>query len=80
MIKGFYAYVYFTGEPPIRTYGCTKCSATFTRRYNLLRHAEKHKEIKELHACNFCNRTFSRKDSLKLHMKSHFDTMQNEEK
>ncbi|KAF8770199.1 Zinc finger protein 337 like protein [Argiope bruennichi] len=63
---------FFSNEPGSsseKMYCCAKCPAVFNRKYNLRRHAEQHKDIKELHACSICNKTFSRKDSLKLHEK-----------
>ncbi|GIY02978.1 hypothetical protein CDAR_407581 [Caerostris darwini] len=48
---------------------CPFCPSSFTRKYNLVRHLELHKEVKQIFACNSCHKHFSRKDSLKLHLK-----------
>ena len=58
-----------------KTYNCTICGLTFSRKYHLDRHTETKKHIDKVqniattktHCCTFCNKSFSHSSSLSKH-------------
>lgn len=58
-----------------KTYNCTICGLTFSRKYHLARHTETKKHIDKVqniattktHCCTFCNKSFSHSSSLSKH-------------
>ncbi|KAG8196884.1 hypothetical protein JTE90_027595 [Oedothorax gibbosus] len=62
---------FLAGSPPMQTIGvyrCKTCSKEFAKKYNFLRHLEKHKEVRQVFSCEICGATKTRKDHLKTHL------------
>lgn len=52
-----------------REYKCSECSRTFSQKIHLLRHLERHEDVRTVYPCSICSRTFTRKDNLQQHEK-----------
>lgn len=54
-----------------RLYKCSKCSHVFGRKCHLIRHLERHEDVRVMYFCKMCSKSFTRKDSLERHEKNH---------
>lgn len=50
-----------------RPFSCPKCSKSYLRSIDLIRHIDTTHEKTQKHFCNHCSRTFTRKEGLKKH-------------
>ncbi|RKO89486.1 hypothetical protein BDK51DRAFT_13194, partial [Blyttiomyces helicus] len=58
--------------PSKARFACNLCMASFTRRYNLHQHLERHAGPRsKQHPCDLCPRAYYRKADLARHMRSH---------